>query len=287
VNFTLNATDAPAFQPNTLTGAHAGDAISVKIVNTGRFNHTFTLTKTPGIQLNTSWSPEQLEGWFRTNGSLANVSVGPGATAWANFSIPANATGGTFLFLSLVPYQYQSGMKGTLVVSAGAPTASLTEQATAGLQFVPSVLAVNATHYPITIEVAVTDVGALVHSWTLNPLANVTLTPGNFSSFFASHAPAANLLVSSAGQTVNATFTLNGPGIYQYICTQPGHFQGGMAGSLYVGVAPPAPVQAVSTGIVQAGILAAAGALVVIAAVVAFASNYVGRVPPPSGPRHP
>ncbi len=285
-NFTVNMTDTPRYVPSALTGVHAGDNVSVTLRNVGVFPHTFTLLKEAGIVLNTSWSPAQLDSFFNTNGSLVNVSVAPGATGYANFSIPSTARGGTFEFVSVIPFQFQAGMIGSLQVSAGTPTASLTDTATSSLSFVPGQLQVNAAVYPVTIEVSVTDVGSLVHTWTLSALANVVLSPSNFTTFFAAHAPALNLMVSNPGQTVNGTFLISSPGIYQYICTEPGHFAAGMFGFLYVGVAPPPVAAPPSTAIVQVGILAGAGTLVGVAVVLAFASNYVGRFPPKAPAHH-
>ncbi len=282
----VNMTDTPRFLPSSITGIHAGSAVTVHLENQGSFPHTFTLVNRAGLTLNTSWTPAQLDSFFRLNGSLANVSVAPGAVGWANFTLPANASGGSFEFVSVVPFQFQAGMSGTILVSAGAPAATLTDQATAGLSFVPNQLVVNATSYPITIGITVTNVGSLIHTWTLNPFANVLLTPGNFSSFFSSHAPAVDLLVTNPGEAVNGTFIISSPGVYQFLCTEPGHFAAGMDGLLYVGVPAPSPVAPPSTALVQVGILAGAGALVGVATIVAFAGNFVGRFPP-RAPPHP
>lgn len=278
--YAVNMTDTPRFVPAMISGVHAGDNVSVQLHNGGSFAHSFTVLRHPGITLNASSTPAQLNASVRANGTLADVLVAPGASGWANFSIPANATGGSFQFLSTVPFQYQAGMAGAILVSAGTPAASLNEQATANLAFLPDQLVVNATTYPVTIAITVTNVGALIHTWTLSPLANVVITPGNFTSFFSSHAPAANLVMNNPGQVVNGSFLLNSPGVYQYICTEPGHFAGGMSGFLYVGVAPPSVAAPPSTEIVQVGILAGAGTLVGVAVILAFASNYVGRFPP-------
>jgi uncharacterized cupredoxin-like copper-binding protein len=279
-------TDSPRYDPSALTGVHAGDNVSVTLHNVGTFPHTFTLLKQPGIVLNTSWSPPQLDAYFNANGSLVNITVAPGATGHANFSIPPTARGGSFEFLSVIPFQFQAGMIGSLQVSAGTPTASLSDTATTSLSFVPGQLAVNATVYPVTILVTVTNVGSLVHTWTLSPLANVQLSPGNFTAFFAAHAPLLNLALNNPGQSANGTFLVSSPGVYQYICTEPGHFAAGMFGFLYLGVTPPAVAAPPSTAIVQIGILAAAGTLVGIAVVLAFASNYVGRLPPKAETHH-
>jgi uncharacterized cupredoxin-like copper-binding protein len=284
--FDVNMTDAPAFVPATLAGVQLGESVSVFLRNQGNFDHSFTVAKLPNVAINKSFDPAELDQWFAQNGSFVNVSVAPGATAWANFTIPANGSGGDYEFVSLVPYQFQSGMLGSMVVSGGAPAATLTDDAEGSLVFTPDVLQVNATKYPITVGVTVTDVGAFPHTWTLSAFPNFILSPSNFSTFFAAHAPLANVQLTNDGQTGNASFTINAPGIYEYICEQPGHFQAGMDGFLYVGVTPPAVAAPLSTAIVQEGILVGAGVLLAIAVILAFVTNYLGRFPPASPPEH-
>lgn len=283
--FLVNATDAPAFGPSALHGPAAGSNVSVKVHNIGVYPHSFTVAKVAGFLLDRNWSPSELNAWFNANGSLANVSVAPGATAWANFSLPASSVGEFFEFVSVVPYQFQAGMAGILSVAAGGPSVKLAEQATATFQFLPNVLIVNATKYPVVVEVDITDVGALQHTWTLSALPDVFVTPGNFSSYFTQHPPLANVQISNAGTTYNATFTLGGPGVYEYLCTIPGHFANGMNGTLWVGIQPPPPPAPLSTAIVEEGVLLGAGGLLGAAVLLAFASNYVGRFPP-SRPAH-
>jgi uncharacterized cupredoxin-like copper-binding protein len=281
-HFWVNLTDTPSFSPSTLTGISVGENVSVRLNDTGAFNHTFTVSKLPGVVINRSFSPDELYRWFAQNGSLANVSLTPGQSAWANFSLPANGTGGDYEIVSLVPYQFQAGMIGSLVVTAGKAAATLSEQAVASpLSFVPNALVVNGSTYPVSLQVDLTDVGALPHTWTLSPFPDYILSSGNFTSFFAAHAPLANVVVASSGQVANATFTVSAPGIYEYICQEPGHFAAGMYGFLYVGVAPPANATPLSTSIVQAGILVGAGVLLTIAVLIALLSNYLGRFPPP------
>ncbi|MGI0052796.1 MAG: plastocyanin/azurin family copper-binding protein [Thermoplasmata archaeon] len=286
VSFTVNATDAPAFDPATLRGATPGATVSVTLHNNGSFPHTFTLSSQGNVALNTSWSPAQLDAYFAQNASLLNLSVAAGATTNGSFVVPSNASGFSFEFVSLVPYQFQSGMHGTLVVGAGAPSQTLTDQALAALAFSPSVLVVNQTTYPVTIGIEVTDVGALIHTWTLAGLSNVTLTPTNFTTFFTAHPPLVNLQVASAGITYNASFVIDGPGVYQFICEEPGHFAAGMDGFLYVGVAPPATAAPLSSALVQVDVLVLAGILILVAVVIALSANFLGRFPPPRRPTH-
>jgi uncharacterized cupredoxin-like copper-binding protein len=280
VNFTVNMTDTPAFAPSTLSGAASGEAVSVKLDNVGLFPHSFTVSRIPNYEIPAGFTPAELDAWFAANGSLANVSVAPGATGWANFTLPSNSSGLSFEFVSVVAYQFQAGMSGKLEVAAGAPSELLSVSALSSLAFSPNVLVANASGYPVTIEVEVTNVGTLSHTWTLSALPNVFPTPTNFSAFFQQHPPLANLAVPAVdGGVVNATFTIPAPGVYAFLCEIPGHFANGMNGTLWVGLLPPAPAAPLSTAVVQTGILAGAGALLLIGVVLTLGATFSGRFP--------
>jgi len=281
-NVTLN--DAPSFDPSTLT-ASAGDALQVHLTNNGTFSHTFTVSAVPNHVLNRSWSPMQLTAFFHANGSLANVSVAPATSAWANFTVPDNASGFSFEFVSLVAYQFEAGMLGFLNVSGtSGPGVQLTVQtAGAGLAFVPDALGANATKFPIALDVAVSNLGSTGHTWTLVSQPNVNLTPGNFSTYFSAHPALASVTVpTTPGQVIWANFTVDKAGVYQFLCEIPGHFAAGMVGYLYVGVPVPASAAAPSTAIVQPLLLAGAGALLGIGGLLAVVASFVGRLPPPA-----
>jgi len=253
-NVTLN--DAPSFDPSTLT-ASAGDALQVHLTNNGTFSHTFTVSAVPNHVLNRSWSPMQLTAFFHANGSLANVSVAPATSAWANFLNVSGTSG---------------------------PGVQLTVQtAGAGLAFVPDALGANATKFPIALDVAVSNLGSTGHTWTLVSQPNVNLTPGNFSTYFSAHPALASVTVpTTPGQVIWANFTVDKAGVYQFLCEIPGHFAAGMVGYLYVGVPVPASAAAPSTAIVQPLLLAGAGALLGIGGLLAVVASFVGRLPPPA-----
>ncbi|HEV2449201.1 MAG TPA: plastocyanin/azurin family copper-binding protein [Thermoplasmata archaeon] len=278
VTYSLNLTDAPSFLPSALAGAAPGAAVSVHLSNKGGYLHSFVLVKTPNLVLNRSWSPAQLDAYFAANGSLANVSLAGGASATANFTLPTTL-GASYEFVSTVPYQFQAGMLGYLNTTAG-PGVQLTEQTSDHLQFLPNQLVVNATHYPIVVDVQITNGGSDSHTWTLAPQANVFPTAENFSTYLKVHAPLANAPLSGPGAVVWANFTIPQPGEYEYFCTISGHFLGGMNGTLFVGVQPPALAALPSTAIVQIYVLAGAGSLLAVGVVLAFASTWMGRFPP-------
>ena len=287
---TVNLTDAPRFVPNSLT-ANPASTLSVKLVNQGAFDHTFTLSKVPNFPLSTAWSPGELDAFFNANGSLANVSVAPGQTAFANVTFNASTSGESFEFVSVVPYQFQAGMWGFVNLTATGPGVELMENTTDSYAFIPAVLAANATHYPLVLDVLVTNQGSLGHTFTVSPLSNYTLSPANFSSTFTTNPPLVNQAITAGvGSTTWANFTVRGPGVYQYICTVLGHFANGMTGQLYVGIAPPPPVQPPSTAIVETWILVGSTALLGIGVLLALVATYSGRFPPKApdtAPPHP
>jgi uncharacterized cupredoxin-like copper-binding protein len=280
----LNLTDAPAFTPDAVAGI-SGGSVSLQLVNTGNFTHTFTLSHVANITLNRSWTPEQLTAWFAHNASWTNVSVAPHVTAWANLSIPASADG-SYEFVSVVPYQFEAGMVGYLNVtsaSAAAGTTLSVMTSASTLAFVPAELNVSASSFPMKIDMQVSNLGSASHTWTLVPQANVNVSSGNYSSYFSAHPPAASVNVPTVpGQIIWANFTVSQKGVYQYICEIPGHLAAGMQGFLYVGVAPPAPVAPPSTAIVSPILLAVGGGLIGIAVVLALVASLVGRIPPPA-----
>jgi uncharacterized cupredoxin-like copper-binding protein len=286
-NVTL--TDAPSFEPSALAAA-AGSTVTVHLKNVGNYSHTFTVSSLGNHILNRSLTPAALDAFFPVTGSLTNLSVSPGTSVWTNFSVPSNASGLSFEFVSLVPYQFQAGMFGFLNVTGGSPAGAVKladQTAGAGLAFVPAVLQVNATGYPLTIEVAVSNLGSTGHTWSVVGQPDVNLTPGNWPSYFQAHPSPGNVTVpTTPGAVVWANFTVSKPGTYQFLCEIPGHFGAGMVGYLYVGVPAPAPPVPLSDAIVEPLLLVGAGSLLGVGVVLAAAASLVGRVPPPAPKSH-
>ncbi len=280
---TVNMTDRPAFSPRSLS-ANPDSTLSVELVNQGNYTHTFTLSNVSRVVLSPSLSPSELDSFFEENGSLANVSVAPGTTAWANVSFNASVSGDTFEFVSVVPYQFQAGMWGFVNLTATGPGVELMENTTDSYSFVPAVLAANGTHYPLVVDVLVTNQGSLSHTFTVSPLSNYSLSPANFTSTFTTNAPLVNQPIGSGvGVTAWANFSVRAPGVYQYVCTIPGHFANGMTGLLYVGIPPPPPTIPPSTAIVDTWVLFGSLGLLSVGILVAVIAAYSGRFPSKPG----
>jgi len=275
----VNLTDQPRFVPHSLD-ANASSTLSVHLRNTGQYVHTFTVSKVPNLTLNTSWTPSELDAFFNANGSLANVSVAAGASAWANVTFNGSVGGDAFEFVSVVPYQFQAGMWGFVNISSSGPGVVLSDNTTDSYQFVPSTLASSPAHFPVVLNVLVTNQGALGHTFTVSPLANYTLSPANFTATFQANPALVSAAVpGGAGSTVWANFTIRAPGIYQYICTVTGHFANGMTGFLYVDVPVPPPPVAPSTAIVDTWVLIGSAVLLGVGTVLAVVAAYAGRFP--------
>jgi len=285
-NATVNLTDAPSFSPQFLSFP-AGTSISLHLVNTGGYAHTFTLSKTPNARLSPSLSPAGVYAFFQNNGTLANVSLAPGGEGWANLTFNESEGFDDFEFASVVPYQFQAGMYGFLNLTSTAAGLLLSENTTNTPGFVPNLLSATPAHFPVTIDVLVTNQGDLGHTFTLASQSNVTLLVSNYSSYFLAHPPLADSSVpASAGGTVWANFTIFAPGVYQYICTITGHFAAGMYGFLYVGVPVPAVASPPSTAIVEEWVLVGSAVLLGIGVVIAMVAALAGRFPPRTSPPH-
>lgn len=147
--------------------------------------------------------------------------------------------------------------------------------ATTTLTFEPNQLTVPAN---ATVIFSVGNIGTLIHTFTLDSvandsvLANWTAAPSAvsgsaLSAYFANHT-AVNLNITAAGPYVSAPVTLSkAHGIYYYVCLEPSHFQSGMFGELYEGISAPAvTVLPAITAPIQTAILAAAFLLLAVAA---------------------
>jgi uncharacterized cupredoxin-like copper-binding protein len=277
----VNMTDTPRFSPQFLSEP-SNSSVTFHLENRGTIGHTFTLLAQPGVRLNSSWTPGELDHYFSVNGSLANVTVAAGGQANQTVMFNASTAFDTFEFVSVVPYQFQAGMYGLLNLTSTAPGLETSENTTDSYQFLPAVLVANATHYPFNLDVLVTNTGNLGHTFTLAGQTNVTLTPATYAAYFVQHPPLVNANVpGGAGSTAWANFTIAGPGVYQYLCEVSGHFANGMTGYLYVGVTPPPQAAAPSSAVVEGWVLVGSGVLLALGVLAAALASYAGRFPSP------
>lgn len=93
-------------------------------------------------------------------------------------------------------------------------------------QFTPSTATVSSGD---EVEVTLTNVGALEHSWTLvgSDVDVATVTDAQAIN-------SATTGTVPGGETGSVTFTAPAAGSYQFVCTVPGHAAAGMVGTLTV-----------------------------------------------------
>lgn len=287
VNVTINTTDVPAFVPNSIH-VTSGENLTIKLVNTGTYAHTFTLSPNGTEVFPLNWTPAELQAYFSAHKPLLNVSMPANSTSFANLSINSSMAGGHFEFVSTIPYQFQAGLYGFLNVSVPvSERLTFYVNASDTYRFLPGALnASSVTKFPVAITVFFGTVGVLAHTFTVSPLPNYNLSSSNYTTFLTQHPPLVSIPVpSSAGTYNNGTFEVSAPGYYEYICTITGHFASGMDGFLYVGVAfPHITVSVVSTAIVDWEVLLGGGALIALGVVLAAAAAITGRFPPPKPP---
>jgi len=283
-SFPMNLTDVPSFAPRFLT-ADPGANVSIVLHNNGSNPHTFTLSSVSKATFLLNWTPQQLNATFNAHAPIVNVSVAPGASAYANFTLAANLSFDSFEFVSVVPYQFQAGMWGLLNVSSTTPPLVTSVNTTSQFAFVPSALGAEPASFPTNVAIHVINEGSLSHTFTLVAQPNVSI--GSIAYFNEpGNTPLVNASVpASAGMGVWANFTIYKPGVYEFVCTVPGHFANGMFGYLYAGEPVPAPAAAPSTQVVNAWILAGSVVLVGIAAVLLLVATFTGRLP--EAPRPP
>ncbi|HLY76666.1 MAG TPA: sulfocyanin-like copper-binding protein [Thermoplasmata archaeon] len=282
-NVSINTTDVPAFVPNGIE-ATAGQNLTITLVNSGSYNHTFTMSSNGTESFPRNWSPAQLSAYFTANPPLVNVSMPANSTTVVNLTVNSSMAGGHFEFVSLVPYQFQAGLFGFLNVTPPV-TSALTfyVNASDSYKFISDTLdGSSITKFPIQINVFFGTLGVLSHTFTLSPLPNYNLSVGNYTTFFTQHAPLVNIPApTSAGTYESGSFILTAPGYYEFICTIQGHFASGMYGFLYAGIPVSVPyVPTVNTAIVQSEVLVGGGALLAIGLVLAAVAAVTGRVPP-------
>ncbi|MCL4324790.1 MAG: plastocyanin/azurin family copper-binding protein [Candidatus Thermoplasmatota archaeon] len=94
-------------------------------------------------------------------------------------------------------------------------------------------------------------VGQIPHNFTLDAISNdtnlsITMTPSQVDTYFQQHPPLVRIpaLNVSGAPYKTAPVQMPAHGVFEYICQVPEHFQSGMFGHLYVGVAE----QAAATG---------------------------------------
>ncbi|HUI38953.1 MAG TPA: plastocyanin/azurin family copper-binding protein [Thermoplasmata archaeon] len=146
----------------------------------------------------------------------------------------------------------------------------LNVSATGQLAFAPDQLNVPSGS---TVHLAVTQLADFNHTFTLSSVANFTIpttdTPAQLYAFFQAHPPIVNLSLGDVvGHVTVATFTAPPPGTYEFVCTIPTHFQGGMHGVLVSGSAATgsssSPIPTVDFAVIVVVVVAVAAVVLLV-----------------------
>lgn len=117
-------------------------------------------------------------------------------------------------------------------------SATIDVTATTTFSFTPNTFEQLATNS--TITVSLTDAGAISHTFTIigreGWVIPASISATDFSNLVYGKSPPVlfNLNISAVG-TLTGTFTSPGPGWYEFVCTEPGHFAEGMYGYIAFG----------------------------------------------------
>jgi nitrite reductase (NO-forming) len=98
--------------------------------------------------------------------------------------------------------------------SGSAPTQQLTVKAMDTMKFDPPTLSAKAGQ---PIQVTLDNTGALVHDFSISEGVSQPIKS-----------------IAQPGQKAVTTFTIDKPGTYTYFCSQPGHEEAGMKGTLTI-----------------------------------------------------
>jgi len=160
--------------------------------------------------------------------------------------------------------------------AAGATSIAVT--ATSGYSFDPNTFQNVATNS--TITVTLTDGSVLAHTFTIIGREGWVIPTGYSATqiyalaYLDTPRNLVNVNVSSSGDVESRTFNSTGPGWYEFVCTEAGHFTEGMYGFIAFGMALPSNLT-VSSGLPGPGaalfiIIGTIVTLVVVTIILAF-----------------
>lgn len=139
------------------------------------------------------------------------------------------------------------------------------------------------------VHLAVTQLAGFAHTFTLSSVRNGTIPPGDNATelyqFFRTNPPIVNLsLPGTVGFVNSTTFVAPAIGTYEFVCTEPGHFQSGMKGFMYSTTSPPAASSTSSLPTTTYIILGIGVGAVVIGLAVVLAVRHRRTARPPPSP---
>ncbi len=152
---------------------------------------------------------------------------------------------GVLLFLGTFAVAAGHGpVSSNVVQAAGSTTVDVTS--TSQFSFTPN--AFNDVGTNTTITVAFTNGDTAAHTFSISSregvVINNNLTSSQLTSYFTTYPALVSVPANSSG-TFPGTFTAPGPGWYEFVCLETGHFQKGMYGFIAFGIALPSNLSVV------------------------------------------
>ena len=130
-----------------------------------------------------------------------------------------------------------------------------------------------------TINVTVTDADTLPHTFSIVNWEGVQLPlTADIASVFGAHGALFTVNVTGSGDVATGSFTSPGPGWYEFVCQEPGHFQSGMYGFIAFGMNLPSnlTVTTAATG-PGAAVFIIVGTIVALVIITIVLGFVVGR----------
>lgn len=237
IHLLLNDT-SPGFYFGTSSNVVTADApLSIGLWNNGSVDHSFVVYSVPNgvISSANASTPSALNATLNGH-NLTSVWLAPGTNQTVVLNI---TTSGTYEIVAYYPYLSANFFAYLHVLPPGSASRQyLFVNGTAQITFVPNV----ATVSPGIPLIVVFGVQGYQHTFTLDACSNdsniVTGVP-----LPSNDACLNKPLLDSGFQNPGTTWTspptiIPQAGIYWFVCLVPGHFQSGMWGHIYVGVAP-------------------------------------------------
>jgi hypothetical protein len=153
---------------------------------------------------------------------------------------------------------------------------ALAVTATAPYKFIQSTYEQLPTN--TTINVTFTDADTLAHTFSILNWEGVVIpSSADPATLFQQHGSLFEINASGSGNYVGS-FVSPGPGWYEFVCLEPGHFQSGMYGFIAFGINLPGnlTVSAGPTG-PGAGVFIISGAIVALVVIALVLGFVVGR----------
>lgn len=170
------------------------------------------------------------------------------------------------------------------VVTAASTTVSVT--ATSTFSYTPAIINEVPVSGPVTVKFTNGDTNGLIHTFTIIGCRNITIPRSGPDAYDISlyvngsrcGAPLLNIVPAAQGEKSKSLTSTPAPGWYEYICTEPGHFQSGMYGFIAFDAIVPANLTPASgTPGAGAAVFIIVGTIVTLTVIAIVLGFVIGR----------